>query len=165
MALLIRCFVSSLLRYFVAALLRCVAYSHPSARHYCLLLGRRSEPPRCSECALLREFVISSLFVSSWIRSFGAPLLRRFVASLLRCFVALLLGSFVVASLLGYVLASLLCCSLLRCFFAFRSYIGITIRIHHSKSLFEVTGLGDAELCCTSLCSSLLRACICTGSH
>ena len=34
-----------------------------------------------------------------------------------------------------------------------------------SKKLFEDSGLGSTALCIPLLCSTLLRACICTGSH
>ena len=34
-----------------------------------------------------------------------------------------------------------------------------------SRKLFKEAVLGDASLCCTSLCSAMLRAWICTGSH
>jgi hypothetical protein len=136
-ASLIRCFVTSLLRCFVAALLRCVAWSRPSARPYCFLLGRRSEPPRCSRSSLLREFVLRCSLASS---------MCCFAASLLRC---LDLGCIVVASLLRHVIASLLCGSLaspLRCFAASllveatsESRFEYAIRNHFSKSLVSVT--------------------------
>ena len=147
-ASLIRCFVTSLLRCFVAALLRRVAWSRPSARPYCFLLGRRSEPPRCSRSSLLREFMLrcslASCCFAAWTL-FASSLLRCFVTSLLRCFVAPLLRRFV-ASLLVEATSE--------------SRFEYAIRNHFSKSL-----VGDAELCSIPLCSTLFRAFICTGSN
>ena len=120
---------------------------------------------RCLVNSLSRRF--------SFLREFVASVFTCFVDALLRCFVASLRGPwlhrrcFVASSRHCFVALWLPCfaASLLRCCFACRGYIGITIRICYSKSLFEVTGLGDAELCSIPLSSTLLRAFVCTGSR